>query len=106
MSDHYTYRVTWSAEDEEHVGLCLEFPSLSWLASTPEEAFSGILALVQDVLVDMRANGETLPDPLADRSYSGRFLVRVPPGTHRQLVVRAAESGVSLNRLVSSLLAD
>ncbi len=106
MSDHYTYRVTWSAEDEEHVGLCLEFPSLSWLASTPEEAFSGILALVQDVLADMRANGETLPDPLADRSYSGRFLVRVPPGTHRQLVVRAAESGVSLNRLVSSLLAD
>lgn len=106
MSDHYTYRVTWSAEDEEHVGLCLEFPSLSWLASTPEEAFSGILALVQDVLVDMRANGETPPDPLADRSYSGRFLVRVPPGTHRQLVVRAAESGVSLNRLVSSLLAD
>lgn len=106
MSDHYTYRVTWSAEDEEHVGLCLEFPSLSWMASTPEEAFSGILALVQDVLADMRANGETLPDPLADRSYSGRFLVRVPPGTHRQLVVRAAESGVSLNRLVSSLLAD
>ncbi len=106
MSDHYTYRVTWSAEDEEHVGLCLEFPSLSWLASTPEEAFSGILALVQDVLADMRANGEPLPDPLADRSYSGRFVVRVPPDTHRQLVVRAAESGVSLNRLVSSLLAD
>lgn len=106
VSDHYTYRVTWSAEDGEHVGLCLEFPSLSWLSSTPDEAFSGILALVQDVLADMRANGETPPDPLADRSYSGRFLVRVPPDTHRQLVVRAAESGVSLNRLVSSLLAD
>jgi hypothetical protein len=23
--DHYTYRVTWSAEDGEHVGLCAEF---------------------------------------------------------------------------------
>ena len=31
MSDHYTYRITWSAEDNEHVGLCAEFPSLSWL---------------------------------------------------------------------------
>ena len=24
---HYTYRVTWSAEDAEFVGTCLEFPS-------------------------------------------------------------------------------
>jgi len=24
--DRYTYRVTWSEEDEEHVGLCAEFP--------------------------------------------------------------------------------
>ncbi len=106
MSDHYTYRVTWSAEDGEHVGLCLEFPSLSWLAPTLDEAFSGIRELVQDVVVDMRASGETPPLPLAERPYSGRFVVRVPPDTHRKLAVRAAESGVSLNRLVSSLLAD
>jgi len=104
--DHYTYRVTWSAEDDEHVGLCLEFPSLSWLAQTPDEAFSGIRQLVQEVVVDMRSNGEELPAPLADRAYSGRFLVRVPPETHRRLVVRAAENGVSLNRLVSALLAE
>jgi hypothetical protein len=43
--DHYTYRVTWSPEDQEHVGLCTEFPSLSWLATTPEEALSGIRQL-------------------------------------------------------------
>jgi len=35
---HYTYRVTWSPEDGEHVGLCAELPSLSWLAKTPEAA--------------------------------------------------------------------
>ena len=29
MNDRYTYRITWSAEDGEHVGLCAEFPSLS-----------------------------------------------------------------------------
>ena len=27
----YTYRVLWSEEDAEFVGLCAEFPSLSWL---------------------------------------------------------------------------
>ena len=31
---HDTYRVTWSPEDNEHLGLCAEFPSLSWLVKT------------------------------------------------------------------------
>ena len=105
MTDHYTYRITWSREDGEHVGLCAEFPSLSWLAPTQSEALSGILELVRSVLADMQASGEPPPEPLADRSYSGRFVVRVPPETHRDLVLKAAEEGVSLNRLVSARLA-
>ena len=28
--DHYTYRVTWSHEDGEHVGLCVFPPSSGW----------------------------------------------------------------------------
>ena len=106
MTDHYTYRVTWSPDDREYAGLCVEFPSLSWLAATADEAFSGIRKLVHEILVDMQANGEDPPRPIADRAYSGRFLVRVPPETHRALVLRAAEEGVSLNRFVSARLAD
>ena len=44
--DRYTYRVTWSEEDQEHVGLCVEFPSLSWLEVTPEKALKGIRNMV------------------------------------------------------------
>lgn len=105
MNDHYTYRITWSAEDGEHVGLCAEFPSLSWLASTPDEALSGIQRLVAACVADLRSNGEPVPEPIADRAYSGKFIVRVPPETHRALAVRAAEQGVSMNRLVSTRLA-
>ena len=105
MTDHYTYRITWSPEDGEHLGRCAELPSLSWLAPTPGEALSGIRGLISDVLADMQANGESPPEPLADRSYSGRFVVRIPPETHRDLVIKAAEEGVSLNRLVSARLA-
>lgn len=77
MSNHYTYRIIWSAEDNEHVGLCAEFPSLSWLAPTPEKALSGILRLVHGCLVDMREGGEAVPEPISDRSYSGKFTVRM-----------------------------
>ncbi|WP_419164317.1 type II toxin-antitoxin system HicB family antitoxin [Candidatus Palauibacter sp.] len=106
MSDRYTYRITWSAEDNEHVGLCAEFPSLSWLASTPTEALSGIQRVVRRCLEDMQATGETPPEPLASRTYSGRFMVRLPPEIHRSLAIQAAEQGVSMNRLVSARLAE
>ena len=103
--DHYTYRVTWSAEDAEHVGLCAEFASLSWLAPTPEDALSGIRAVVADVVKDLRASGELVPDAIAERRYSGELRVRIPPLVHRQLALQAAEEGVSLNRLASAKLA-
>lgn len=104
-SDHYAYRVTWSAEDEEDVGLCTEFPSLSWLARTPEVALRGIRAQVQCVVADLERAGEPVPVPLADKSYSGEFRVRITPHLHRALALEAAEQGVSLNRLASAKLA-
>lgn len=39
---HYTYQVAWSPEDEEYVGTCLEFPSLSWLGKSTRSALTGI----------------------------------------------------------------
>jgi predicted HicB family RNase H-like nuclease len=104
--DHYTYRVTWSQEDNEYLGLCLEFPSLSWLAGTPEKALSGIRRTVADVVADMQSSGELVPQPLAEKHYSGEFRVRIPPLLHRSLAVQAAEQGVSLNRLASAKLAS
>lgn len=105
-NDHYTYRVTWSEDDKEYVGLCAEFPSLSWLAGTPESALKGIRNTVADVVDDMRANSESVPEPIASKNYSGKFVVRVPPEVHRNLALKAAESGVSLNRLASSKLSQ
>ena len=105
-NDHYTYRVTWSAQDEEYVGLCAEFPSLSWLARTPEAALRGIRSVVADAVADMRKTKEPLPEPLAEREFSGKFMVRVPPQTHRRLAMEAAEAGISLNRLANSKLSD
>ena len=104
--DHYTYRVTWSAEDGEHAGLCVEFPSLSWLAATPEAALTGIRKMVHDIVRDMKASGEEIPAPLAEKHYSGAFRVRIPPHVHRALALEAAEQGVSLNRLASAKLSS
>lgn len=104
-ADRYTYRVTWSPEDGEHVGLCSEFPSLSWLAATPEAALTGIRKTVAGVIADMKRSREEIPPPLSEKTYSGQFKVRIPPQVHRALALQAAEEGVSLNRLASAKLA-
>lgn len=100
----YTYRVAWSPEDGEHVGLCAEFPSLSWLAPNPEDALSGIRNLVDEVVRDLHENKEPVPRPLTERRHSGKILLRTTPEMHRELAIQAAEAGVSLNRLINSHL--
>jgi predicted HicB family RNase H-like nuclease len=104
--DKYTYRVTWSEEDDQYVGLCAEFPSLSWLADTQENALTGIRDTVDQVVRDMQSSGEPIPLPLATRRYSGKFTVRVPPEVHRKLHLQAAESRVSFNRLINAKLSE
>ncbi len=61
--DRYTYSVIWFPEDDEYVGLCTEFSSLSWLAPAQAEAMTGIRSLVTDVVADMLANNEPIPPP-------------------------------------------
>ncbi len=104
-SDRYTYRITWSEDDREFVGLCLEFPSLSWLDRNPEAALKGILRVVKEAVQEMESQGETPPSPISGRSYSGKFIVRIPPEVHRALAIKAAEQGISLNRFISARLA-
>ena len=105
-NDRYTYRITWSEDDSEYVGLCAEFPSLSWLSKTPEAALKGIRNVVADIVEHMQSTGEAVASPIAGKRYSGKFLVRIPPEIHRKLAIQAAESGVSLNRLASSKLSQ
>ena len=104
MNDHYSYRITWSEEDGEYVGLCAEFPLLSWLEPTQEQALSGIRKLVAEVIADMAKTGDAIPEPIADRKFNGKFVMRVSPETHRALAIRAAEEGISLNRFAASRL--
>ena len=102
--DQYIYRIIWSEDDKQYVGLCDEFPSLSYLASTQQNALKGIIKVVSQVVHDMAANNEDIPEPLNSKHYSGKFMVRVPPEVHKRLALEAAEEHISLNRLVSSKL--
>lgn len=100
IATRYTYRVTWSAEDEEYVATCLELPSLSWLANTQEGALRGLRELVAEAVQDMADNEEAVPEPLSSRAYSGKFNLRIGEQLHRKLAMEAAQEHLSLNQYV------
>lgn len=98
----YTYRVFWSSEDEEYVARCVEFPGLSNLDSSQEEALGGMVNVVRDALALLADEGRPAPEPLGGRTYSGHLSLRLPPEEHRRIALEAAEAGVSINQLICS----
>jgi len=102
----YTYRVTWSLEDNEYLATCLELPSLSWLADTQEDALRGLREVIAEVVQDLSETGELVPEPLSSRSYSGKFNLRVGEQLHRRLALDAADEHLSLNQYVVRRLTD
>jgi predicted HicB family RNase H-like nuclease len=104
--NRYTYRAEWSPGTGEYVGRCLEFPSLSRWAATMQEAIAFIEQAVDEHIVERREEGFDVPEPITERQYSGRFLVRTSPALHARLTVEAAEQNVSMNQWVVQKLAD
>ena len=102
--EKYTYRIEWSEEDHCHIARCLEFPSLAAHGDTIEEVLREIKYVVVESLKWMREEGETVPKPLGLKKFKGHLSLRIPPEKHRELVIRCAEEGISLNQFILSRL--
>jgi len=62
---YYKYTVQFSLEDNCFIGTVEEFPSLSACEDTYENAFEGILDLVEDIVLDLERMKEIVPVPLS-----------------------------------------
>jgi len=103
-ADRYTYRLAWSATDQEFIATVVEFASLSWIADTRGAALEGLTSVVEDVLQDMLAEGEEIPAPWDERTFSGKFNLRLGPDLHRKVALEAAERHESMNTYVMKQL--
>ena len=66
-ANSYRYTAHWSEDDQEWVGRCDAFPSLSWLAPDRDEALAGIKDLVADGVAALESLGRT-PKQTSGRS--------------------------------------
>ena len=98
----YTYRVEWSEEDNTHIARCLEFPSLMAHGNTIECALEQIEQVVEETIQWLKEENETIPEPFGLKKYKGNLTLRVSAEVHRNLAIRSAEAGVSVNQYILS----
>ena len=100
--EKYTYRIEWSEEDKCHVARCLEFPSLATHGDTVQEALKEIEYVVAETIKWLIEEKEPVPEPLGMKKFRGNLTLRIPPEKHRDIAIRSAEEGVSINQFILS----
>jgi len=106
MKDEYPF-VIRPLSEEEGRGYLIEYPDLPGCMSdgkTTEEAIANGRDAVKSYLLSCRKYGDKIPKP--GRSASGQWRQRVPKSVHARLVARAEQEGVSLNTLVTTMIAE
>ena len=92
--------------EEEGGGFLVEYPDLPGCISdggTPEESLRDGADAVKAYLLDCAKHGDPIPRP---NLASGQWRQRVPRSLHARLVARARQEGVSLNTLVTAMIAE
>ena len=104
--DKYSINIKWSDEDECYVATIPEFPLLSALANTQEEAIAEAKIVLSMALESLQDDGIQPPEPrvVEDIAYSGQVRFRMPTYLHRKMAEEAKENNVSLNTYMVTLL--
>lgn len=98
--NHYTFRAEWSPDENQYIGLCLEFPFLKERAQDAPRAVALVTEAVDRHMDELRDSGVEAPASLTERSYSGTFVVRTSTNLHTRLAIEAQEQGVSMNQWI------
>jgi antitoxin HicB len=92
--------------DDEGSGFIIEYADLPGCVSdgdSPEQAIRHGHDAVKAYLLSCAKHGDPIPKPGAP---SGQWRQRVPRSLHARLVARARQEGVSLNTLVTAMIAE
>jgi len=82
-----------------------ELPGCMTQGETLDEVFEAIEDARRGWIQVAYEDGQDIPLPRDTGRYSGKLLLRIPKGLHRDLAHTARREGVSLNQHISTLLA-
>ncbi len=93
-------RVLVPADEGGYTAEVLEFAGCVSEGDTGDEALANIEGAMHDWLEEEIAAGHSIPEPLGEREFSGKLVLRLPESLHRRAALRASREGVSLNQML------
>jgi hypothetical protein len=94
---HYTKFVEWSEVDQCLIGRCPEIMAGGVHGNDEARVYAELCQAVEEMIELIHTDGQTMPEPLAAKKFSGKFVLRVEPALHRRLAAKALAAGESLN---------
>lgn len=105
MKYKYKIDLIWDEEDKIYVAYVPELDGCMSHGKTEIEALRNVGKAVDGWIKTAKGFKMKIPEPIPQKKFSGSFNVRVPKDVHRHLALKAAEERVSLNHLISQILA-
>jgi predicted RNase H-like HicB family nuclease len=96
----YAIVVAYSDEDAGYIATVPELPGCSAFGDTEEEAIKEVKVAASLWLSAARKAGRKIPEPIVEKTFKGRFPLRIPEDIRRRLELEAKRKGVSLNQLI------
>jgi predicted HicB family RNase H-like nuclease len=93
----YAKFVEWSDGDQCFIGRCPGLFEGGVHGADEARVYAELCQAVEEWIELLHKDGVPLPEPLAAKKFSGKFVLRVEPTLHRRLAAKALAAGESLN---------
>ena len=104
LSDNYLKIVEWSEEDECYIGSSPGLFMGGVHGNDQAKVFQELCDAVEEVVILFETEGKQLPAPTANKQYSGKISLRIPPELHKTVAIRAIQTGQSVNKFIRHTL--
>ena len=104
ISDRYLKLVEWSEEDQCYIGSSPGFIGACCHGKDEAKVYQELCEIVEEWVDIHQQDGLPLPEAFTDKTFSGKFVIRVGQDLHKALAIQAAKSGDSLNGFCTNRL--
>jgi predicted HicB family RNase H-like nuclease len=104
--DDYLKIVEWSKEDRCYIGMAPGLIIGGVHGRNQKKVFDELCEAVEEVIQILQKEGRPLPVATANKKYSGKIALRIPPPLHKSLAMKALQEGESVNKLIQHELEE
>ena len=106
LSARFPRLIEWSDEDRCFVGSAPPLVGQCCHGKTESAVVTQLAAIVDDLVQDMLDGKMPAPKSEPGKTYSGKFVLRIPMALHKKIALKAQARGKSLNQYVAEVLTE